>query len=90
MDKLGDVLRATCEPFIGMINNMQNRNALDTAIDSAMTQLKDDGLIWSYEYNIKNLNTYTSDSYLDINYTVFPINEIKEINNFISITRNAG
>ena len=90
MDKIGDALRATCEPFIGMINNMQNRNALDTAIDSTMTQLKDDGLIWSYEYNIKNLNTYTSDSYLDINYTVFPINEIKEINNFISITRNAS
>ena len=88
MNACGDAIRAAAEPFIGKINNMTNRSALKTAIDSALGELKDK-LIWNYKFDIVNLSSYTSDSHIDINYEIFPMNEIRSVQNFIKISHQS-
>lgn len=88
MNACGDAIRAAAEPFIGKINNLTNRSALKTAIDSALGELKDK-LIWNYKFEIVNMSSQTSDSHIDINYEIFPMNEIRSIQNFIKISHQS-
>lgn len=88
MNACGDAIRAAAEPFIGKINNMSNRAALKTAIDSALGELKDK-LIWNYKFEIVNMSSYTSDSHIDVNYEIFPMNEIRSVQNFIKISHQS-
>ena len=88
LNECGKVIREAAEPFIGLKNSLNNRNALKTAIDSALDNLKDT-LIWDYTFTIVNLSTYTTDTEIKINYTIFPINEIRNITNNITVTRQA-
>ena len=80
MDYVGDQIRFVSEPFIGKVNNMDNRNALETAIDSVLHKMVGD-LIYEYTFEILNKGTYTSDGNINISYTIFPINEIRQITN---------
>lgn len=89
MNRCGEVIRRAAEPFIGKINNLQNRASLKTAIDSALSELKDK-LIWNYSFDIVNLSSYSSDSHIDVNYRIFPMNEIRSVENFITIEHQAG
>lgn len=82
----GDAIRQAAEPYIGKKNSLQNRSALKTAIDSALNEMKD-RLIWGYSFEVQNISTYTADSKIDITYKIFPINEIREIENTITVTR---
>lgn len=84
----GDAIRAAAEPYIGKKNSLDNRNALKTAIDSALGALVNT-LIWDYKFTVINLNSYTSDSHIDVNYDIFPIGEIRNVNNSIRITHQS-
>ena len=88
MNACGDAIRAAAEPFIGKTNSLTNRSALKTAIDSALGELKDK-LIWNYKFDIVNMSSYTSDSHIDVNYKIFPMNEIRSIENFITISHQS-
>ena len=88
MNACGDAIRAAAEPFIGKTNNLTNRASLKTAIDSALSELKDK-LIWNYKFEIINMSSYTSDSHIDVNYEIFPMNEIRSIQNFIKISHQS-
>lgn len=87
LDRVSQLIRTASEPFLGKTNTVSNRNSLNTAIDAALTSVKGE-IIESYEFTIQNLSTYTSDSKINISYTILPVNEIREIYNSISVVRN--
>lgn len=80
-----DYIRAACEPFIGKANSLANRNSLQTALNSKLTSLMD-SLIRKYEFKIIDDGTADQYTYIDINYTIVPMNEIREIRNRIRVT----
>jgi len=79
-----EYIRAACEPFIGQANSSANRNSLQTALNSKLTSLVD-SLIRSYEFKIIDDGTADQYTYIDINYTIVPMNEIREIRNYIRV-----
>ena len=94
MGYVEDLLRAACEPFIGKANNTANRNSLSTAIDSALSRITEnrnanDGtaLLLNYEFNLADDTTAEQYTYIDIYYTIRPVNEIRNIYNHIRVTR---
>ena len=85
MHFVGDYIRAVCEPFIGKANNITNRNSLQTALKSRLDGLVD-VLLRSYDFTIVDDGTADQYTYIDINYTIVPMNEIREIRNYIRVT----
>jgi hypothetical protein len=88
MNACGNAIRKVSEPYISLKNSIANRNALKTAIDSVLHELQD-VLIWDYRFEIANIETYSVDSVININYEIFPMNEIRSINNSIRVTRQS-
>lgn len=84
MHYVEDLIRAACEPFIGLANSLANRNSLQTAIKSKLTPLLDT-LLRSYEFKIVDDGTADQYTYIDINYTIVTMNEIREIRNYIRV-----
>lgn len=78
-------IRSASEPFIGKMNNTANRNSLQTAIDSNLKQLKENGLLRSYEFSLVDDATALQYTYITINYTIVPVNEIREVRNYITV-----
>ena len=94
MGYVEDLLRAACEPFIGKANNTANRNSLNTAIDSGLSSITEnrnanDGtaLLLNYDFNLADDTTAEQYTYIDIYYTIRPVNEIRNIYNHIRVTR---
>jgi phage tail sheath protein FI len=79
-----EVIRAAAEPFIGKQNHLANRNSLQTAIKSALGKLKDK-LIERYDFKLIIDPANTKLGIIDIDYTIVPIYEIKEVRNRISV-----
>lgn len=84
MGSVEDLIRAAAEPFIGKQNHVTNRNSLYTAIKSRLEKIKGT-LIEAYEFNLATDQKLLKFSYIDINYTIVPIYEIREIRNTISV-----
>lgn len=89
INTIGDLIRTAAEPFIGKTNSLANRSALKTAIDSVMGTVKGQ-LIWDYSFEIQNMSSYTADSEINISYDVYPMGEIRSVNNQITVRRNAS
>ena len=79
-----DYVRAVCEPYIGKANNSANRNSLQTALTSKLDTLLDT-LLRSYEFKITDDGSADQYTYIDINYTIVPMNEIREIRNYMRV-----
>lgn len=77
-------LRAASEPFIGTVNSSSNRNSLQTAINSRLSKYKD-VLLRGYSFQIIDDGSADQYTYIDIEYTIVPYNEIREIRNFIHV-----
>jgi len=94
MGYVEDLLRAATEPFIGKANSVTNRNSLSTAIDSALSRITENrnandntALLLSYEFSLADDATAEQYTYIDIYYTIRPVNEIRNIYNHIRVTR---
>lgn len=87
MDYCGDLIRIASEPYLSKMNSIANRNSLHTAIDSALNTKAKNIVINDYKFTIRNLDSYTDDGFIDISYEIFPMNEIRAINNSIRIVR---
>jgi hypothetical protein len=79
-----DLIRQAAEPFIGKQNHSANRNSLQTAIKSNLDKIKG-RLIEAYDFNMVIDPKIMKFSYIDINYKIVPIYEIREIRNRISV-----
>lgn len=89
LDNCGELIRTAAEPYLGKINNTENRNSLRTAIDSTLKNIKG-SLIYGYDFTVQNMNSYTTDAKIDISYNIFPINEIRSVNNSITVTKTVN
>lgn len=85
-----DVIRSSAEPYIGKQNTLENRNAMETAITSGFKSLQENGLISSYDFTILDDSTADYYTYVNIDYEIVPIGEIRNVHNTISIRANAS
>lgn len=81
-----DLLRAACEPFIGTPNSIANRNSLNTAINSALTPLKDI-LLQKFSFRLIDDGNALNLNYIDIDYDLVLINEIRNIKNSLRVSK---
>ncbi len=79
-----DLIRQAAEPYIGKQNHSANRNALHTAIDSKLSSIQGT-LIEEYEFNLIVDPSALKFAYINIDYNIVPIYEIREIRNVIRI-----
>ena len=80
-----DLIRASAEPFIGKQNHQANRNALHTAIKSAMDKLVGT-LVENYTFTMNADPRILKFNKIEISYKIVPIYEIREVNNTIEVT----
>lgn len=79
-----ELIRKCAEPFIGKQNHDANRNSLRTAIKSDLEKLKGT-LIEAYEFNMIVDPKIAKFNYIDIEYSIVPVYEIREVRNKISV-----
>lgn len=77
-------LREVIQPFIGLQDNLANRNSMTTAITSMLNKLKE-SLISYYKFNIVTDAASARLGIIKIQYVVIPYNEIKEVRNTVSV-----
>ena len=79
-----ELIREAAEPFIGKQNHDANRNSLQTAIRSNLNKIKGT-LIEAYEFNMVVDPAVLKFAYIDIDYNIVPIYEIREVRNRIKV-----
>ena len=79
-----ELIRAAAEPFIGKQNHQANRDALNTAIKSNLDKIKGT-LINKYDFTMNTDPRIAKFSYIEINYQIIPIYEIREVRNSIKM-----
>ena len=84
-DGIEELLRAACEPYIGKQNTLANRNSLTAAIKSKLDSIKNT-LIESYDFTLLYDKNISKLGIIEINYSIIPLYEIKEIRNNITVT----
>ena len=83
-DGIEAVIRTTCEPYIGKVNNLANQNSLRSAIKSELDKLKGK-IIEDYNFRLVTDRASNSMGILNIDYAIIPVYEIKQIRNNITI-----
>jgi hypothetical protein len=78
------VIRAATEPFIGKQNNLANRNSMQTAIKSGIDKMVDK-YIQKYDFKLIIDKDAANLGIIDIDYTIYPINEIVQVGNRITV-----
>ena len=84
---VGTALRVAAEPYIGKQNHLANRNSLQTAIKSQLDAMLDN-LIERYDFKIVANNENNRLGILEIDYTIVPIYEIREVRNKVTVRDN--
>jgi len=79
-----ELIREAVEPYIGKQNHVANRNAIQTAIKSRLDKLEG-VLIEAYRFNLVVDPRIMKFSYIDIDYQIVPIYEIREVRNRITV-----
>ena len=79
------ILRNVLEPYIGLMDSLTVRNSMNTAIKSALNDLKD-VLIQDYQFKIYTDSSNGNLGVIKIDYVLIPLNEIREIRNQVEIT----
>lgn len=79
-----ELIREASEPFIGKQNNPANRNSLQTALKSRLDKIKG-VLIEKYDFRMNLDPRIAKFAYIDIDYDIVPIYEIRQIRNRVTI-----
>ena len=79
------MLRNVLEPYIGLMDSLTTRNSMNTAIKSALNDLKD-VIIRDYKFKIYTDSSNGNLGVIRIDYVLIPLNEIREIRNRVEIT----
>ena len=82
-----EAIRAAAEPFIGKQNHLANRNSLQTAIKSSLDKMLDN-LIEKYDFRLVVDRAAERMGIIEIEYTIVPIYEIREVRNRLSVKDN--
>ena len=84
---IDEAIRAAAEPFIGKQNHLANRNSLQTAIKSSLDKMLDN-LIERYDFKLVVDRAAERMGIIEIDYTIVPIYEIREVRNRIAVKDN--
>ena len=79
-----ELIRAVAEPYIGKQNHDANRNSLHTAIKGQLDELVGT-LLEDYQFNMVTDPRAERFNYIDIDYELVPIYEIRQVRNRISV-----
>jgi hypothetical protein len=79
-----ELIRAVAEPYIGKQNHTANRNSLHTAIKSQLDELVGT-LLEEYQFQLITDTRAERFNYIDIDYELVPIYEIRQVRNRISV-----
>lgn len=79
-----EAIRTAAESYIGKQNNLANRNSLQTAIKSSLDKMLD-SLIERYDFKLINDKSSQQLGIIEIEYTIVPINEIREVRNRLTV-----
>ena len=79
-----ELIREASEPYIGRQNNPANRNSLQTAIKSQLEKIKG-SLVEKYDFRMSMDPRIAKFAYIDIDYDIVPIYEIRQVRNRIRI-----
>ena len=79
-----ELIRAVAEPYIGKQNHDANRNSLHTAIKGQLDELVGT-LLEDYQFNMVVDPRAERFNYIDIDYELVPIYEIRQVRNRISV-----
>ena len=79
------ILRNVLEPYIGLMDSLTVRNSMNTALKSALNDLKD-VIIQDYKFKIYTDSSNGNLGVIRIDYVLIPLNEIREIRNRVEIT----
>lgn len=82
--KVEELIRAAVEQFIGTQNNLANRNAMQTAIKSALDKVEG-VLINKYEFRLVDDIQAERLGIIYIDYKLVPVYEIREVRNRIRV-----
>lgn len=85
-NEVGERIREACEPFIGAQNTLANQNALSTAINSTLTEIKGT-LIEDFSFQLILDKDLIKLGEIVIEFAVVPIYEIKQIFNRITVSQ---
>ena len=79
-----ELIRAVAEPYIGKQNHDANRNSLHTAIKAQLDELVGT-LLEDYQFQLIVDSRAERYNYIDIDYELVPIYEIRQVRNRISV-----
>lgn len=78
------VLTDAIQPYIGLQDNLMNRNSMTTAITSRLNKLKET-LISYYRFDIVTDPAAAKMGIIKVKYVIIPYNEIKEVRNSVQV-----
>lgn len=84
MNIVDKILRNAIEPFIGLQDNLANRNSLQTSVKSELNKLLDT-LLRAYDFNISSDTNSQRLGVIYIDYVIMPNNEIREVRNRVTV-----
>ena len=79
------ILKQTIEPYIGLVDSLATRNALNTAIKSALSGLVN-VIINDFKFKISTDANEGALGIIRIDYVIIPCNEIREVRNRVEIS----
>ncbi|RLF63247.1 MAG: hypothetical protein DRN30_06850 [Thermoplasmata archaeon] len=80
-----ELIRKVGDPFVGGPNNAARRNALDSAIDSALGSMVVAGAVQNYNYSIQSTPIDQILGYINVNLEIVPAFEVKKINVIVGL-----
>lgn len=87
MNGIDEAIRAEAEPYIGKQNHLANRNSLQTAIKSCLDKMVG-SLIERYDFKLATDRAAERMGVVEIEYTIIPIYEIREVRNRLTVRDN--
>lgn len=84
MNVVDKMIREACEPFIGLQENLSNRNSLETSIKSGLNKLLEN-LLKAYDFSLSGQSDGQKVGVIYVDYVIVPTNEIKEIRNRVTV-----
>ena len=84
MNIVDKILREAIEPFIGLQDNLANRNSLQTSVKSELNKLLDT-LLRAYDFSLSSDSNSQRLGVIYIDYVIMPNNEIKEVRNRVTV-----
>ncbi len=84
INSIEELIREAVEPYIGKQNHAANRDSMRTAIESRLQKVRGK-LVEDYRFNMVVDPRILKFNYIDIDYQIVPIYEIREVRNRVTV-----